>query len=293
MTGRSTTLDEIGITRRVLGASRFRMPGLLIVGLIGLVAVLVLLIWGEDLSGFEASKQSLRERLLPPLRDGHLAGTDRLGRDLFARVAEGFTWSVPVGFISATIATTVGTTIGVLAGWNEGWLRSFLRRFMDIAISFPYLVLAVAIIAITGHGFWALTLILGLVSWVSFARVTFAETMAIKKREYVVAAQLMGIPAWRIIFTYVLRGLRHTLAVMFAFIFADLMVAEAGLSFLGVGAPLGEPSWGNMLAASREHLFTSPWLMWAPAAAVVLAVLTANLLGDGLIQYWSRGSEQH
>ena len=211
---------------------------------------------------------------------------------MLARVADGFAWSLPVGLIATTIAASLGTLIGVAAGWSEGWVRSVLSRFMEMAISFPYLVLAVAIISVTGRGFWSLTLVLGLVSWISFARVIYVETRAIKKREYVVAARLMGLRPIRIISTYVLRGLRHTIAVMFAFIFADLLVAEAGLSFLGVGASLGEPSWGNMLSASREHLFTAPWLMYAPAGAVVLTVLTANLLGDGLIQYWGKGTTQ-
>lgn len=286
------TLETVGMSRRMLGVRARRVPGLLVAGLVGLVITVVLTFFGEAIAGFEPGKQALAERLQPPLREGHLLGTDRLGRDMLARVTDGFAWSLPVGLIATTIAASLGTVIGVAAGWSEGWLRSVLSRFMEMAISFPYLVLAVAIISVTGHGFWALTLVLGLVSWISFARVIFVETQSIKKKEYVLAARLMGLRPTRIVATYVLRGLRHTIAVMFAFIFADLLVAEAGLSFLGVGAPLGEPSWGIMLAASREQLFTAPWMMYAPAAAVVLAVLTANLLGDGLIQYWSRGTTQ-
>lgn len=286
------TLETVGVSRRMLGHRTGRVPSLLIAGLIGLVITVALTFFGEAIAGSEPAKQSLAERLQPPLRDGHLLGTDRLGRDMLARVAAGFSWSLPVGLIATSIAATLGTIVGVAAGWSDGWLRSILSRFMEMAISFPFLVLAVAIITVTGHGFWALTLVLGLVSWISFARVVFVETRAIKQREYVLAARLMGLRPTRIISTYVLRGLRHTIAVMFAFIFADLLVAEAGLSFLGVGAPLGEPSWGIMLAASREQLFTAPWMMYAPAGAVVLAVLTANLLGDGLIQYWSRGTAQ-
>lgn len=288
----TSTLESVGVTRRLLGRRRGKVPGLLIAGLIGLVITVVLTFFGDTIAGFEPGKQALGDRLLPPLRDGHWLGTDRLGRDMLARVTEGFAWSLPVGLIATSIAATLGTIIGVAAGWSEGWIRSILSRFMEMAISFPYLVLAVAVISVTGHGFWALTLVLGLVSWISFARVVFVETQAIKQREYLLAARLMGLRPARIVRTYVLRGLRHTIAVMFAFIFADLLVAEAGLSFLGVGAPIGEPSWGIMLSASREYLFTAPWMMYAPAGAVVLAVLTANLLGDGLIQYWSRGTAQ-
>lgn len=288
----TTQTEPSGVTRGVLNTSRWKMPGLLVTGLIGLVIVVVLTLWGEQLAGFEPGKQDLRARLLPPFTDGHLLGTDKLGKDVFARVAAGFLWSIPVGLLATSISAVIGTTIGLIAGWNEGWIRSTLSRFMEIAISFPYLVLAVAVIGVVGRGFLALSLTLGLVAWVSFARVVFAETRKIKQREYVTAARLMGASSLRIILTYVLRGLRPTLVVMSAFIFADLLVAEAGLSFLGLGAPLGEPSWGNMLADSRVNLFDAPWMMYGPATAVVITVLTANLLGDGLLQFWSRGTHQ-
>lgn len=292
MSAPDTAFELQGVSRRLFARLYGRVPGLLVAGIIGVLLTIVLTVWGQQLSGFDVAKQSLSQRLLSPFSGGHLLGTDKLGRDMFARVAAGFRWSVPVGLMSTSIAAALGVLVGVLAGWNERWIRSVLARFMDVAISFPYLVLAVAVIAITGHGFWALALVLGLVSWVSFARVIYAETQRIKRREYVLAARLMGLRPSRILMTYVLRGLRQTIAVMYAFVFADLLVAEAGLSFLGVGAPLGEPSWGNMLAASREHLFTAPWLMYGPAAAVVLVVLSANLVGDGLIQHWGRGTAQ-
>lgn len=285
-------LTDAGLSRRLLGITYRRIPGLLWVGLIGSVVVIVLTLFGTAISGFSPSAQNLGNRLLPPLTDGHILGTDQLGRDVFSRVAAGFEWSIPVALLSTTIAATLGTLVGVAAGWNEGWMRAGLVRFMDVAISFPTLVLAVAVITVTGHTFWSLTLILGFISWVAFARVIYAETRQIKDREYVLAARLMAIPRWRIIATYVLRGLRHTIVVMSAFVFADLLVAEAALSFLGVGAPLGEPSWGNMLSASRVHVFTAPWLMYGPAGAVILAVITANALGDGFIQIWGKGTTQ-
>jgi peptide/nickel transport system permease protein len=293
MTIAEKDLERTGLTRRTIGALYRRFPGLLIAGLVGLALTVVLTFWGVPISGWDPADQNLSDRLLPPFSNGHLMGTDQLGRDVFARVSAGFRWSVPVGLFSAVIAATIGCTAGVIAAWNTGWTRSGLTRAMDLAISFPYLVLAVAVIAVIGHGFWALVLTLGVVSWVSFARVLYAETLRLKEREYIVAARLIGNSTLRIVRTYVARGLRHTIAVMYAFIFADLLVAEAGLSFLGLGAPLGSPSWGSMLAASREYLFIAPWMMYAPASAVILVVLTANLLGDGLIQHWGRGTTQH
>ena len=291
MTTDATTITT-GATRRVLRTDRLSGTGLLVAGLLGVVAIVVLTLFGETLSGFELGKQDLRARLMPPLTDGHLLGTDKLGRDLFARIAAAFRWSVPVGLVSTFIAVTIGTTIGLIAGWSDGWVRAILTRLIEMAISFPYLVLAVAIITVTGHGFWALALVLGFTSWVSFARVVYAETLSIKEREYVLAARLTGVRPARIVVTYVFRGVRPTIVVMAAFIFADLLVAEAGLSFLGLGAPIGEPSWGNMLSDAREQLFDAPWMMWGPAAAVILTVVTANLIGDGLLQRAARGSAQ-
>jgi len=268
------------------------LPGLLVVGLIGLGLVLAMVVFGERLSGFSADEQSLTNRLLPPLTDGHLFGTDRLGRDLFARVAAGFRWSLPVGFLAAVMATTIGTVVGITAGWSEGMLRTLVTRVIDMAISFPYFVLATAIIAVIGRSFVTLIVVLGSVAWVSVARVIYAETRALKEREYILAARLLGVPAYRILLTYVLRGLRARIAVMFAFLFADLLVAEAALSFLGIGAPVGAPSWGNMLFTARENIFTAPWMLWGPASAVILVVITANVLGDGLNQRWNVGVEQ-
>ncbi len=293
MTVPEQEVKRTGLTRQSIGRLYRGVPRPLISGIIGLIITITLTIWGVNISGFDPGAQSLADRLLPPFTDGHFLGTDQLGRDVFSRVAAGFLWSVPVGLLATAIAASIGSLAGVAAAWKTGWVRSVLTRLMDVAISFPYLVLAVTIIAVVGHSFWALVLTLGLVSWVSFARVIYAETLQLKEREYLVAARLLGNSALRIVTTYIARGLRHTIAVMYAFIFADLLVAEAGLSFLGVGAPLGTPSWGNMLAASREHLFTAPWLMYAPAAAVILVVLTANLIGDGLIQHWGRGTTQH
>jgi peptide/nickel transport system permease protein len=293
MTDVKPDVERIGVTRRSIGMLYRNMSGLLIAGIIGAVITVVLAIWGVQISGFDPAQQSLADRLLPPGTDGHIFGTDQLGRDVFARVAVGFRWSVPVGILSAALACSIGVVTGLLAAWNTGWIRSVLTRLMDVAISFPYLVLAVAIVSVVGHGFWALVFTLGLVSWVSFARVVYAETLKLKEREYLIAARLIGNSTFRIISRYLARGLRHTVAVMYAFIFADLLVAEAGLSFLGLGAPLGEPSWGNMLATSREYLFIAPWMMYVPAAAVILVVLTANLLGDGLIERWGRGTIQN
>lgn len=272
--------------------TRRPVPPLLVVGILGFLFLLTIFLFGEQLAGHSAGTQSLSNRLQPPLTDGHLLGTDQLGRDVFARVASGFRWSLPVGFLAATMATTIGTIVGIAAGWSEGIVRAVVTRLIDMAISFPYFVLATAIIAVVGRSFVTLIIVLGSVAWVSVARVVYAETRALKEREYILAARLLGVPPARILLTYVLRGLRARVTVMFAFLFADLLVAEASLSYLGIGAPVGAPSWGNLLYTARDSIFTHPWLLWGPAGAVVVAVITANMLGDGLNQRWNVGVEQ-
>lgn len=278
--------QDAGLSRRLLRAPRLRGPGLLLAGGLGLAVIAVCTVAGPALAGFDPGHVATADRLLPPGAGGHRLGTDQLGRDVLARTLAGFRWSLAVALGASLIGAGLGTAVGLAAGWYDGWPRAVLSRAIETAIAFPYLVLALAVIAVAGHGFWALIVVLGLVSWVTFARVVLAESLAIRGREYVLAARLLGLGDARVLLGPVLRALRPTLLVVAAFAFADLLVAEASLSFLGVGAPLGTPSWGSMLAESRAYVFTAPWLLYAPAAAVVLAVLSANLLGDGLAQRW-------
>lgn len=137
-------------------------------------------------------------------------------------------------------------------------------------------------IAVLGRGFVPLVATLSIASWPLFARVVYAETLGLREREYVLAARLSGIRGRRALLIHVVPGLRPTLLVMAAFTFADMLIAESALSFLGIGAPLAEPTWGNMLSESRLYLVDAPWMMLAPAATIVLAAVTGNLIGDGL-----------
>ena len=247
---------------------------------IALLMVLTTLL-GLLLPDNNSQATELGARLAPPGPD-HLLGTDQLGRDLAGRVLDGFAWSLGIGAVATLLAMVIGIMIGVLGGWYPGVVRAVLNRVIDIGISFPFLVVAVTVVAVVGRGFWPLALTLGVVSWPTVARVVYAETLGLREREYVVAARLIGVRSPRSILTHLLPALRPTLQVIAAFTFADLLVAESGLSFLGLGAPLGDATWGNMLADSRAYLVSAPWMMLVPATVIVLAVLSANLLGDGL-----------
>lgn len=268
--------------RRLRLGGRQRSPLLLRVGLgiamfLMATAILQPLVWPV-----EPGATDLAARLRGPGTDGHPLGTDALGRDVLARVLTGIRWSLGIGATATLIGGSVGAALGVGAGWSSGKTRVVLSRIIDLGISFPYLVTALTIIAVVGRGFWPLALTLGLVSWPTFARVVYAETLSLREREYVVAARLAGVGGLRSVVAHILPALRPAMQVLTAFMFAELLIAESGLSFLGLGAPLGTPTWGNMLSESRAYLGTAPWMMLAPAAAIILAVLAANFTGDGL-----------
>lgn len=257
---------------------------------VSIAGSLVVLAIGNQLFGSGGGEVDVISKRLPPFSPGHLLGTDQLGRDLVARLLASMLWSFSVGLLAAVIALTIGTSVGVLAASSTKIGRIILTRYIDLSISFPELILAITIIAVVGRGFFPIALTLGFVSWPHLARVVYAESLGLWTREFVLAARISGVRRTRIITSHILPGLRSTLLVMFAFIFADLLVAESGLSFLGIGALLGDPSLGNMLADGRRFIFSSPLLLLLPCMAVILAVSSANLIGDGLSSRARRAS---
>ena len=229
-----------------------------------------------------ATRIELAARFAAPGTPGYPLGADHLGRDLWARVVEGLGWSLSCALVATLIAGGIGTVLGVLAAERGGKLRALVSQGSNLVLALPGLVVAIAVIGIAGQGYWTLVLTLGLLTWPVFARIVMAETASLLTRDYILAARLAGAGSGRILLTHLLPGLRSTLMVVFAFHFADMLIAESALSFLGIGAPVGTPTWGNMLADSRQYLFTAPWMLLVPGGAIVLAVVTVNLIGDGL-----------
>lgn len=253
--------------------------GLVMGGTLLLAALLAPLLGLDD-----PGASDLTNRLAAPGTAGHLLGTDQLGRDVLSRTLAGARWSLGIGLIAATIGVVIGTVLGIAAAWVPGILRPVLVRAIDVGLSFPSLVIAISILAIVGRGFLSLAICLGLICWPPVARVVYAQSLGLKEREFVVAARLAGVRPVVLVVTHVLPALGSTIQVMSAFIFAEMMIAESGMSFLGLGAPLGAPTWGSALSESRSYLATAPWMMLAPAAAIVTAVMAANFIGDGLAQ---------
>ena len=272
-----------GLFPKLLLPFRHRRPGLQLV-LGGIVAVFILcltlgndiLVAGDPLAG------DIVIRFKPMWSDGHWLGTDQLGRDLWTRVLAGFPWSLGIALTATLIAMTVGTTAGLIAAWRPGKVRTVINRSVDMIIAFPGLVIAICVIAVVERGFWPLALTLGMLTWPFYARVIYAEALGLLQRNYVLAAKLFGVSGGWILLRHILPGVRPTLMVMLAFHFADMLIAESALSFLGLGAPIQAPTWGNMLAESRQYLFNAPWMMMVPGGAIVMVVVTLNLLGDGI-----------
>ncbi len=230
----------------------------------------------------QATTGSLLLRFKPPFTDGFLLGSDELGRSVFARLIAGMPWSLGISFVATVISVAVGTLAGLTAGARPGLTRRVVQHLVDTVIAFPTLVIAVTVIALVGRGFWPLAVTLGLASWPIAARVVYAEALSVMKRDYVRAAELVGVGLTRTVAVHVLPAVRPTLLVMFALTFADMLIAESALSFLGLGVPLTASSWGNMLSESRQFLVEAPWMMLAPAGMIVLAAVAFNLIGDGI-----------
>jgi len=252
------------------------------VGGILLTGIVVLALLGPGIAGHDARFVDLDHRFVPPFSTGFVLGTDQLGRDLVARILHGLRWSFATALCATLLASVIGTALGLLAARSGSLLGKTIRQVTALAQSFPVFVLAISLVAVVGNGFVAIAAILGLVTWPVFCRIVQAEAQSLFAREFVMAAEMLRMSSLRLYVRHILPGLVASLSVVIPFHFADMLIAESALSFLGIGAPLGAATWGNMLQESRSYLLTAPWLMLVPAAAVVSLVISANLLGDGL-----------
>ena len=211
-----------------------------------------------------------------------LLGTDELGRDIFTRLVYGARTSMLIGAAAVLFAGVLGTGLGLTAAIRGGLADSVIMRLADMQFAFPFILLAITIIGIFGQSIQNVILVVGLSNWVAYARIVRAETLAVRERAYVEAARAVGMTLTRIVWRHVLPNVCASLIVVATFGMAGSILAEAGLSFLGLGVPLKTPSWGGMLADGRQYLDTEYWLSLFPGIALFITVLAVNLLGDGL-----------
>jgi peptide/nickel transport system permease protein len=227
----------------------------------------------------------LGARLLTP-GHGHWFGTDELGRDILSRTVYGARISLAVSLSVVSISLALGLTAGLVAGFYGGWTDTVLNVYVTNAfLALPGILLAIAFVAFLGAGLLNLILALSISGWVGYARLVRAQVMAVKEREFVEAARALGAPDLRIVLRHILPNIVQPVLVQAAIGMAGAVLAEATLSFLGLGVPPPAPSWGSMLNDGRSHLFDAPHLVIFPALAVMLAVLAFNFIGDALRDY--------
>lgn len=238
------------------------------------------------LASADPNAQSLSARLAPPGTDGHLLGTDRLGRDVLARILYGARLSLFISVSGVALGLGLGLPLGLLAGSSRRWLDELIMRIGDIQLSIPFILLVIAFIAALGTSLTNTVLILGLTSWVTYARIVRAEVLRVRELDFVQAAGALGATAPRRVFRHILPNIMGPLLVVITLEFARLIIAEAALSFLGLsGVAATVPSWGQMLSEGREVLFFGGWwLATFPGVAITLVVLAVNLFGDVLAE---------
>jgi peptide/nickel transport system permease protein len=257
-----------------------RSPNILIGGVLVLLVSLSALL-ANQIAPYDPVQFNPADRLQNPTLQ-HLLGTDIYGRDTFSRVLHGARTSLLVAFLSVGIALVVGSVAGMLAGFYRGWADTIIMRVTDILLAFPAILLAIALLAFAGGGFWNLTITIAIVYTAPFVRVARASVLRVREEVFVEASQALGNKSLLILLRHVMPNALSPLIVEASLRLAFAILSEASLSYLGLGPQPPAPSWGQMIADGRQLLETSPWISIGPGLAITLTVLGFNLLGDGL-----------
>lgn len=259
---------------------RFLRHRLAVVALLFLALLMLCALLPGRIAPYDALAQNMKVRLHPPSLD-HLFGTDDLGRDILSRLIFGARISLEVGVVAVAISATIGVLVGIVAGYFGGATDALLMLFMDIIFAFPAILLAIAIMAILGPSTLNVMIAVGIVYIPIFARIVRGTTLELKINDYVIAAQSVGAKSSTILRRHILPGTLGPLTVQITLSLAFAILAEAALSFLGLGTQPPDPSWGSMLSFGREWVREAPWFSFFPGLAIFITVLSLNLVGDG------------
>jgi peptide/nickel transport system permease protein len=283
---RAWGMKRIKIFHNIRNIVRSSRGSPIFLGSILLVFVIVG-IFGASLAPHDPNEANFEEALKPPFwqREGKAAfplGTDHLGRDVLSRLLCGTSISLQVAFLVVALAGLIGTTIALLSGYLGGLVDTLLMRFTDIVMSMPYLMIAIVLAAVLGPSKNNIILILSITGWASYARVLRGEVLRIREGEFISLAVIAGCSKIRIMLRHVFPNMVNTLVVLATLQLGVVIIAEASLSFLGVGVPPPSPAWGSMIAEGRSYISTAWWLCTWPGLAILLVVLSCNLFGDWL-----------
>jgi ABC-type dipeptide/oligopeptide/nickel transport system permease subunit len=263
-----------------------RRPSALVGGVMLLLVLLISLSF-PLFYPIDPLEQDLMARFTPPVwQTGgswtYPLGTDNLGRDVLARLLHGSRVSLLVGFSAVLVAELAGIVLGLVSGYYGGRLDSVIMRIADVFMAYPFMLLTISVIAVLGTSIFNLILVLGLSDWVTYARTIRGSVLSLKKKEFVEASRAIGTPHRVIIFRHILPNVISPLLVLGTLRVANIINWEIGLSFLGMGVPPPMPTWGRMLAEGRIYITDAWWLVTLPGIAIMITILSINLLGDGL-----------
>ncbi|MBN1161649.1 MAG: ABC transporter permease [Dehalococcoidales bacterium] len=281
-------ITEVGYLEnapRVSEWRRFRRVffsrGVVVFGLVVLLLVIFTAIFAEGLAPFDPYKTGTGPSLAQPSWE-HWLGTDILGRDTLSRLIYGSRTALMVGFVSVIASSIIGIPLGMIAGYSGTIVNAIIMRTMDALMCFPMLLFALVLAAVLGSGIWNVIIALSVATIPGYARVTHGLALSIKENDYILAQQSMGSSNLRTIFSHILPNAFPPLIVLMTMQLGNLILAEAGLSFLGIGILPPGAAWGAMVNSGYQYLKISPWLSFAPCIAIMLVVFAFNMVGDGL-----------
>jgi peptide/nickel transport system permease protein len=276
-----TSTGQARAQKLYLGWRRFSSNPLALIGLGIVVALVMLAVFAPLVATHDPFAQSLDRRLLPPSA-AHWLGTDELGRDIWSRIAYGARITLLIVLLVALIAAPLGLLVGTVAGYLGGWVDVALMRLVDVFLSFPGLILALAFVAALGSGLENAILAIALTAWPPIARLARAETLTVRRADYIAAVRLAGASDLRIIVRHIMPICIPSVIIRITLNMAGIILTAAGLGFLGLGAQPPSPEWGAMLSTGRAYMLGSWWLAAMPGIAILIVSLGFNLLGDAL-----------
>ena len=268
-------------------APRRHVPWIALGALAFVAALFVMAAAAPLIAPHDPVRQSLRLRLKPPTMEAadgraHPLGTDHLGRDVLSRVIYGSRVSLLIGFSAVGVGILIGATLGIMAGYRGGWLDTVIMTVADAQLAFPFILLAIGIIAVLGPSFPTLIVVVGLSGWMTYARVLRAQVLVLRSREFVDAIRGLGGSTLRVILRHILPNVLSSLVVIATLELARAIVLEATLSFLGLGIQPPTPSWGGMIHEGREYLDSAWWISTFPGLVLMLSSVVVSRLGDWL-----------